>query len=714
MSISAISGDNIERIGATDFTDIATSVPSLSLRSSGPGRTKLNIRGISAATGVAPTVSFYIDEMPVSTISSGSSTSFAQTIIDPKLFDLERVEVLRGPQGTLYGSSSMGGTVRLITGQPRIGETEARINTEVSNTKKGDMNYVVNGVVNVPLGDTVALRVVGSYTDMSGYIDRKDRASGETFDKDVNNEETQSVRAALRWEIGDASYIQPYVFYQQSEMDGKPNYDGPNNEFEQRRIHDADEPYDDEFTMMNLTFGHDFDFASLTLSVSQLDREFANAEDITDATIAAGAYGNSTDAILAQESVELEDTTVEARLASDGSSALSWLVGLYYKDSEADSGYRMQSGFDPALSLFGLANTQDLKTYEEQAVFGEIGYEFNEKFSLTIGARYLDYDYSQFKEDWGFVYDAANGGTNRTNANILDLKLSDEDVHGKITGTYHVSDDSQLYLTASNGSRPGGGNRSVPRSTNPADATAFACNNDLNALGIAGSPDTYDGDEVINQEIGWKTLLNDSVRFNGAIYHMKWKDIQQVVNTSGACGFNFTTNIGEAISQGVELDVEIAVSDALTIAMAAGYTDATFEDDVPEAGIASGDRLADVPKWTYNLNFDYTIPMASGELYTILNYNYVSQTLEIAGRPSDDISGNGIISGNEKPAYHLFDLRVGYASNASWEVVAFIENLTDEEAIYSYSDALAFNITDYDRTVRNRPRTIGVGFNYVF
>jgi outer membrane receptor protein involved in Fe transport len=142
MAITAFNADQIVRLGATNFTDLATQVPSLSLRSAGPGRTKLNIRGISAATGFAPTVSFYLDEMPIQTISSGSSTSFQQTIIDPKLYDLERIEVLRGPQGTLYGASSMGGTVRLITAKPLVGENEGSVNFDVSNTEDGRQWHV--------------------------------------------------------------------------------------------------------------------------------------------------------------------------------------------------------------------------------------------------------------------------------------------------------------------------------------------------------------------------------------------------------------------------------------------------------------------------------------------------------------------------------------------------------------------------------------------
>ncbi|MEP4148876.1 MAG: TonB-dependent receptor [Halioglobus sp.] len=711
MSISAISGESITRLGAADFNDLAASVPSLSLRSSGPGRTKLNIRGISAATGVAPTVSFYIDEMPISTISSGSSTSFAQTIVDPKLYDLKQVEVLRGPQGTLYGSSSMGGTVRLITGQPLVGESEGSVNAELSDTEEGGMNYVLNGMYNAPVSDNGALRVVGSYTDRSGFIDRVDRETGETFDDEVNSEESTALRVAYRHEF-DNAYIQPFVFYQKNEMDGKPSYDGPESEFLQVRQFDAAEPFEDEFTMFNLTYGQDFESMALVASLSQLDRELENVEDLTDQTFAA--VGEGSEAVYADESVDLDDMTFEARLSSTTDNSLQWLAGVFYKDATADSGYRMQRGFDPNLSLFGLANTQDEKSYEEYAVFGELGWDIGERFSLTVGGRYLDYDFEQYKEDWGFVYDAANGGTDRDQAQILDLSVSDDDVHGKVTGTYHMNDVSQFYATVSNGSRPGGGNRSVPRSTNPAETTAYACDQDLNDLGISGSPDSYAGDEVVNTELGWKTMIGDSLRFNGAVYQMKWDDIQQVVSTSGECGFNFTTNIGEAESRGVEMELAAAITDNLGLNMGVGYTDAEFKDDVPEAGIESGDLLADVPEWTYNISLDWTIPTKSGEVFTVLSYSYVDETLELAGQPDDDLSGNGIISGNVKPDYEIVDLRVGYTSDGDWEAVLFVDNLTDEEAIYTYSDVLAFNIPAYDRTVRNRPRTYGLSISYNF
>lgn len=717
MSISAISGDSLEHSGVTDFTDIATSVPSVSFRSAGPGRTKLNVRGISAATGVAPTVSFYLDEMPVQTISSGSTTSFAQAIIDPKMFDLERVEVLRGPQGTLYGSSSMGGTIRLITRQPVIGEFEGSTAAELSSTTGGGMNYRLNGMVNAPLGDNAALRLVGSYTDNDGYFDRVSSGTGETFAKDVNTEQTVSVRAALRWDISDSAYIQPVIFTQKTEMDGKPNFDGPGSDSKQFAPYDAAEPFDDEFTMASLTYGHDFNSASLLATYSRIDREFKNLEDITDVGDLFAGPGDPSPLLpvpaFSDELVDLEDETIEIRLTSNSDSDWQWLVGFYRKDSVADAGYRMAQGWE-ALFNNGLANTQKLQEYEEDAFFGELTYNLNDNFSITAGLRSLDYDFHSREENWGGVF---TSDSDRSGANVRDEILSDSETNEKLTLTYDFGDNKQVYVSTANGIRPGGINRVIPRSDDPNEPIGFACNQDLIALGI-DDPGAYVGDDVTNTEIGWKLLFGESVRLNGAIYDVKWDNIQQVVTTSGTCGNNFTGNIGEASSTGVELELTAAVSSNLMLSAGIGHISSQFEKTVlsPEGAIivARGDHLADVPEITANFSFDYSVPATNGEYYVFGSLNYVDETLELPGRPSDDVSPNGIDSTNVRPDYLIADVRFGFISESGWEAALFVDNLTDETAIFGFNDAIAFAFPGSDPTVRNRPRTFGVSARFNF
>jgi outer membrane receptor protein involved in Fe transport len=723
MSISAISGDFLERTGAADFTDIATSVPSVSFRSSGPGRTKLNVRGISAATGVAPTVSFYLDEMPVQSISSGSTTSFAQAIIDPKMYDLERVEVLRGPQGTLYGSSSMGGTIRLITRQPELGEFSASVSPSFSTTTGGDASYRLNGMVNAPLGDDAALRVVASYTDNGGYFDRVSSLTGEKFASNVNTEEAVSVRAALKWQLTDDSYLQPVIFTQKTEMDGKPNFDGPISEDVQFAPYDAAEPFEDEFTMASLTYGHDFESMSLLATYSNLDREFDNIEDITDVGNLFAGDGDPIPFLpgpaFSDEKVDLEDETIEVRLTSNSDSNWQWLVGYYHKDAVADAGYRMARGWqtdsngDPLFSN-GLANTQKLQEYEEDAFFGELTYRLTDSFSITAGLRSLDYDFHSREENWGGVF---TDDSDRSGANVRDEVLSDSDTNEKLTLTYEFGDDNQIYVSGANGSRPGGINRVIPRSDDEDEPIGYACNQDLIALGI-DDPGAYVGDSVTSSEIGWKLGFGDTFRVNGAVYQVKWEDIQQLYTLSGTCGNNFTNNIGEAKSTGVEAEFAYAVTDNLTLNANLGFVTAEFQQTVlsPDGVIIveSGDKLADVPEFTYNFSFDYTIPRARGEFYILGSMNYVDETLELPGRATDDISETGIDSTNVRPDYRIIDFRLGYVSNDNWEVAVFVDNADNKKAIYGFNDAIAFAFPGSDPTVRNRPRTVGVTANFNF
>jgi iron complex outermembrane receptor protein len=732
MSITAITGDTLDRNGVSDFTDIATTVPSVSFRSGGPGRSKLNIRGISAATGVAPTVSFYIDEMPIQTISSGSTTSFAQAVVDPKMYDLERVEVLRGPQGTLYGSSSMGGTIRLITRQPDTEAFDASVGAEISSTTGGGMNYRVNGMVNAPLSDTVALRVVGSYTDNDGYFDRVSSSTGEKFASDVNTEESTSIRASLRWNISDNSYLQPTVFTQTTDMDGKPNFDNPITSDKQFAPYDTAEPFEDEFTMTSLTYSHDFDAMSLLATWSQIDREMSNLEDITDVGdlfnpgIPTPMFPGS---LYSDEFVDLDDESIEIRLTSSGDSNLQWLVGYYRKDAVSDAGYRMQEGWDapidhdgdpvtPLEPLFlnGLANTQKLQEYEEDAFFGELSYNFNDSFSATVGLRSLDYDYHSKEENWGGVF---TGDSDRTGANVAEGTLSDSETQEKLVLTYRFGDDNQVYASTSNGSRPGGINRVIPRSTDPLEPVGFACNNDLNALNITEDIGPYVGDDVTSTEFGLKMSFGDSVRLSAAVYDVAWDNIQQLIPTSGTCGNNPTVNIGEASSTGWEFEIAAAVTDRLTLNANLGIIDAQFDESLVPAGsmndiVLKGDKLPDVPELTYNVSFDYAIPATKGEYFIVANVNFVDETLELPGRSNDDVTGNGIDSSNVRPDYTVVDMRIGFVSEKGWEATLFAENLFDEEALYGFNDAIAFAFPGSDPTVRNRPRTIGLSVMYPF
>lgn len=720
LSVAAISGASIERSGIQDFEDIAKSVPSLSFKSAGPGRTKLNIRGISASTGFSPTVAYYIDEQPIASISSGSTSSFAQTIVSPKLFDLERIEVLRGPQGTIYGSSAQGGTVRLITGQPTIGETYAKVAGELSDTDEGGTNFTLNGLANLSLGDSAALRIVASTTDNDGFIDRF--VNGQLVDDNVNTEETTSVRAALRFQINDSSYIQPAIFSQKTEQDGKPNFDatpGNSGSLRQNRDFDLAETFEDEFTLSSIVYNKDFDNMNLLVNVSNIDREVTNVENVSQPlSVALGLPIFEANA--ADELVELDDTTYEVRLSSTSSSNLQWVAGLYRKEVEIDAGYRLVRGTQPTLNAIGagvfdgIANVQDTREFEESAIFGEINWTFSDQWDLTFGLRYLETEFSQSQINYGLAF----GTPTESLAVPVASSIEDDTVNYRVTLAYQYDDASQVYLTTSDATRPGGGNRTLPRSTDPVNTVGFACNNDLNELGItSGSVPTFDSDTVTNLELGWKSDITDALRVNAAIYRIEWDDVQQLVNTSSVCGNNFTSNLGEAESTGLELEVTAALTEQFTLTAGLGLTEAEFTNTVSLGGsniITAGDRLADVPETTFSLSGDYIWPTAKGEIFALASINYVDEVLERAGQVDTNVSVSGIVQGNVRPSYTLVDARIGYTSASNWEIALFADNLTNEEAFFSFQDVIAVPTGTFDRTVRNRPRTIGVSFKYDF
>jgi len=637
------------------------------------------------------------------------------------MFDLNRVEILRGPQGTLFGSSAMGGTVRLITNQPSMDGFEAKVAGEVSSTTDGGMNFGLNGMVNLVTSDNSALRLVASVTDRDGFIDRiyDDGAGNSGRVSDVDSEQTNSLRASFRYNVTDDFYIQPTYFYQKMEMDGKPNFDGPDSDpLNQYRKFDAAEPFDDKFEMFSITLNSDFDKFSVMFNFSQIDRDFVNVEDMTDAIdfldqVAFG-YGPTPVANYVDEWVELDDETIELRITSNTDANLQWLIGYYTKDASFTANYRMQRGFE-YVSTTGLANTRDVNSYEEDAFFGEASLAFAEKFSFTLGLRSLSYDFSQQKEDWGYVYNPGGGGLPENMASLLDVSASDSETHYRATISWQAFDAGQVYLTSSDATRPGGGNRSIPRSTDPADGNAYFCDQELTALGIVGNPTSYGGDAVENLELGIKVEPSDSIRFNAAIYRIEWTDIQQRVSTSGACGFNFTANLGKAESTGLEAEIFAAVSDNMTLSAGLGYTKSELKESIPQLGISSGDLLTDVPEFTLSANIDWSKPWREGELYVLASVNYVDETLEIFGKADKDVSACCTIdSTNVRPSYTLVNFRVGFISDSNWRASLFIDNLTDEEAYYSYNDAIVVNVPGYDRTARNRPRTIGISAQFSF
>lgn len=718
MSISAVSGAALEKNGISDFQSLAGSVPSLSFRSSGPGRQKLTLRGLSSSAGVAPTVSFYIDDMPVSSISSAANSASQQSVLDPNLYDLDHVEILRGPQGTLYGSSSMGGTVRLITRQPDVREFQGKFLIDGSTTRHGGENFALNGALNIPIvKDVAALRLVGTYSRNAGYVDKlvgdfpvqtfvtqpgdaqgnpvppvvpREAVGPVQRTKDVNSNETLALRGALRLQSSDGRFfVKPYIFYQKITEDGASSFDSVPGELDQRRRYDVSEPYHDRFTLASVTVGYDLDWAQLTSASSYIDRKTTGTEDVSDAIIYllgadVGAPWTSPNA------TRLRDFTQEIRLTSVDDKPLTWLIGYYYKHAKSVGGYRVDAPAGVLPPGFEIADLGMSSVFSEQAVFGELAYKPVDRLTLSIGARYFDNKFSLDNSAIGQAFGIPFGPAATVHSNT-----KQSGVNPKFLVSYEAFDDGQIYASVAKGSRPGGINVAVP---------ADRCAADLGAIGKTGAPEDYDGDRLWSYEGGIKTRVGRAATLNVAGFYIDWTKVQQSIALP-QCGFAYVDNAGSARSVGAEVQLDVTPADGVRLSGGIGYADAQITKAALGTGLAKGQQLLDAPKWTINLQGEYSVPLGSGELSLNSAWSYVDESLDV-------LNGSSVFD-PPKPSYNIVDFRATYGFS-NWALSIYVKNAFDERAIYNRTATIVQNIPVFRRVTTNRPRTFGVSLSADF
>jgi iron complex outermembrane recepter protein len=710
ISIAAVGGEQLERIDSAAFVDLARRVPGLSFRSTGPGENEIVVRGVaSASSGLRPTTGFYLDETPISALGLGA--------IDAGLFDLERVEVLRGPQGTLYGSGSMGGTVRMITAKPDLEAFSARGDVSIADTRGGDLSEAVNASLNVPMGETVALRAVGYFRNDGGWIERTGRVMSfdasdasqyqpdfsQGIDKDVNEQRTGGARVALTFQPNESFSITPSVFYQNIDMDARADYDQPaGNEDNQLQTRIVDEYIEDTFTLSNLTAKYSAAAFELLSSTSYFDRKREDVEDISTValfffqppgiqdTLVPGPY--TTDQRNHAFVEELRFTTL-----SEGPWRL--VLGAFYSDSTSNlgtlsegPGFSAQTGFPIVNDIFSTSHTHVTTT--EKALFGELSWEPIEGLTLTLGARGFDSETESYGSRGGFAVDPPpNPPPFGDVGEVLSpITQSETGINPKVLVSWQATDDALLYVTAAKGFRPGGVNGPFP--------LGF-CGADLATLGISRPPETFEADSLWNYEVGAKTRWNDGrLTLNAAAYQVDWSDVQQ--EAALPCGFSFLGNFGSAESRGAELELTASVGAGLVLSAGAGYNKAELTGaGLPGLAGGPGDPLQNAPEWTISSSADYTIPV--GTTYTAgftLGYQYTSEVFGSFDPNNADF---------RRPGYSTMQLNARLG-NEKYEYSLFVNNLTDvkAETAFAGSAALDFPGGDVRMVVPIRPRTIGL------
>ena len=707
LSITALTGEALAQSGAEGFSEVAARIPGVVLNSAGPGRSSYSIRGIASVGGNAPTTGFYIDETPI--LPSGGDGATAT--VDPDLFDLARVEVLRGPQGTLYGASSMGGTVRLITNQPDTHRTDGAVKLEGSGTEHGGGNVRLDAMYNQPLiDDRVALRVVGTYKSFSGFIDRQvgvwapnpDVAPGfpaypaspaapSAVVRDVNTERLYSLRAALKISATDALTITPSVWVQRLRMGAPSDFDIPAGEsggpLVQARPFDVSERYTDRSELANLTLNYDLGWGSLLSNSSYLRREVITPDDQTEALEIVFPQGQFIPSAYAPH-VTTHEFTEEVRLAfNPGGWALSGVVGAYFNN--ANRHYYVNYLTPGYATLF--ANTYTTQTLlqgvtlsdvnywqvgdyspKQSALFTELNYAFSDRWKLTAGARWYDLQYSAIRHEDGW----SNGGPSLSTGSAKNTG-----VNPKVALSYQATAEQLYYLSASRGVRPGG--------VNTSDLAEKGCDQDYGP---------YQPDSLWNYELGGKTRwLGGALQVNGAAYYIKWKDVQQ--GKTLPCSYQITTNAGEAIVRGGELEIEGQVGAHLHLGVGAGFTKAVLARDAPELDGVAGQQLENVPRWNGGASASFTFNPAAGyAAFARADGQYV-------GISYPDFDRND--PATFQRAYTLLNLRAG-VTHDHWEIDLFLDNALDKQAFLSKFITDNYDASTRTRMFTNRPRTIGL------
>lgn len=662
QSMSVVGGGTLDRHQATGFADYLKLVPSLQLVQSTPGEGRLVLRGLDTG-GVASTVAVYLDETPF-----GSSSGLANGAIlagDFDTFDLARIEVLRGPQGALYGASSLGGLVKFVTNAPELDRFALRARLGAATVDGGKVSYRSNLVVNTPLSDTVALRMSGSYQKEPGFIDSIGTA-GSDIERNINGARNYGGRASLLYKPSTTFDLRLSAVAQNIATDAPGTVESDPDTLETlygRPTQSQFIPHmrDIHYRVFNGTANWNLGAASLSSSTSYSTQKQFAREDVSFnlSELVEGVFGVPNELYLGQET-ELKKFTQELRLSSNAGKRFDWLAGLYYTDEKGAIAQRYHAvvpgSMTPATGLPLLADIRLRSNYREVAAFANTTLHLTPVYDLDVGGRY-----SHNKQDARQIGDGALAGGPADNR-----ADSSEGVF-----TYAValkrkfSERSAVYARAAKGFRPGGPNVLPP---NPGP----------------GTPATYDSDSVMSYEAGIKTQTVDGMwSLDLSAFHIKWKDIQllAVVN-----GFGVNTNGAGATADGVEISAGFRPMRGLRLSANGAWNKARLDGATdPLVGGFKGDRLPFSPKYTAALLADYRWTIRD----TTPAYAGVS-VRRIAGQFAsfdfDYRTANG--RQREIPSYNVFDAHAGVELGA-WTVELYGKNLGNSDGRTSTASLLA-------------------------
>jgi len=711
LAVSVVTEDLMRRMSVDDLSDFSHSVPGLSVVHLGPGRDRVSIRGISVSGG-ENSVGYYIDETPIPKTLHGA---ILNTTVDPKLFDTNRVEVLRGPQGTLYGQSSMGGTIRLIPNRPDTNKFFGSASVAVETVDDGSPLYAVDALVNLPIvEDKVGLRGVVYGRNGGGFIDRRYLGSdGQPTPNDdvgavvrntvtdANSENTLGLRLIADFNISDKWRISPMVMYEDSTLDGYQDITAgainPNDNLVQEFPFNTRERILHKWTLLNLTITGDIGPVNVVSSTSSFTRTFAADEEggsVTQFYLGNGFNGNSGEQGIRDE----QDFTQELRFSSSQPAfgRLDWLIGGYYEDKESERwidwhATGAEAALGPDAAGDNLFTQHGPINFKSIAGFGELTFRIVNSLKLTGGIRYYDIKQDDTTEFAGLF--SGGGG-------IISTASKSTGEQYRFNLSYEMTNGPHIYMQAAQGFRPGFG---------AANSFPPECDAELAALGIDPNnvPQEVFPDEVWNYELGLKmSAMDNRFQLNGAIYEIDWTDIQQRTRLQ-SCGFNFTSNVGKATSDGVELEAFFALNEAWEFTGMLNYTDATLDTDNLALSAEKGERIQEVPEWSGALSAQYSFPMVG-------DFNgYLRADVQYTDKSFADFLQNEKDPDSVLGELTLVNARFA-ATTDEWEIALYGRNLLNDVERVARVRAGLIDIPGRPRFVMNRPREFGVSIKRSF
>ena len=726
ISASAYSRKNMDDQGVTLIDDIALMTPGVTFTRGNSGTTQIAIRGISSDSG-ASTTGVYIDDTPVQSRVIG----FSSTTIFPNVFDLERIEILRGPQGTLFGAGSEGGTVRFITPPPSLTEYTDYTRGELGFTEHGDPSFEARGAIGGPLVENaLGFRLSLSFRRDGGYTDRVDRFSGDLIAKDDDWQNSYNARLALALQPVDHLLITPSLYYQYIYINDSQTYweylsNPSHGQFNNGAPVTA--PFLAISYLPALNVNYTTDDFTLTSNTSYFEQDNRNNRDLS-ALIPndLGVEISPTHPVPGDPNYASQDLfitsqkafTQEIRIQSNKlDSRFTWVGGLFFQhehqssdqyvpDTAASFNQLVEAALGESTEqAFGMGLADGKYSYrslidsldKQLAVFGEANLKVVGGVTLTAGLRVERSTFSFTNRSDG----PFNGGLT-----VVTGTESETPVIPKYGISYQINPDNLVYATAAKGFRTGGANAAIPA----------RCDADLAELGYVTAPDSYKSDSVWSYEIGSKNRLFDGrVRLESSLFDINWSGIQEQVILGTGCGLNFVANLGKATSRGFDFQGEFLATEHFRAGLAVGYNHAAFNQSIlsppdPVTGkrpvlVRAGDSLG-VNPWTVAMNMQYDFIFQGHKGYMRAEDQFASR--QSTPTPAEDSGNQTYASGLvQLPQTNLLALRLGTRFSNGADLSLFVKNALDAHPVLSRTQTGSnLDLIYADRTFR--PRTIGV------